>query len=567
MDDALQLPKDARALIAEKLLESLDFEEPFIYRLVRVLVQQMGEAFPELAAQKEVISQVIKEEETSFLRTLSQGIKRFEQYLKNHPDSKVIEGSFAFELFDTFGFPIDLTQLMAREKDYTVDMDGFNKGLAAQKERSRKAAEVDAGDWIIVRGDKPETEFLGYQQLDAEARILKYRKVSARKKTVYEIVLDRTPFYAESGGQVGDKGVLEHGGETIHVIDTKKENNLIVHITKEEPKSPEAIYLAKVNPQLRLNTVNNHSATHLMHAALRKVLGNHVEQKGSLVDDKRLRFDFSHFTKMTEEEIREVEDIVNSKIRENIHQTVNSDVPIDEAMEMGAMALFGEKYGERVRVITFDPKYSVELCGGTHVDATGQIGLFKISSEGAIAAGVRRVEAVTGSTAEAFVNEQIETLRNIKDQFKNQKNTLQAVQNALEQNRKLEKELEKFQKEKALQESEGLFKDAEEINGVKFITRKVDMDVKQAKDLAFKLRSMGGETLIVLALVAGEKVNLVVSLSDGLIEKGMNAGTIIKQIAQKIKGGGGGQPHMATAGGKDAAGIEAAFKEAKGLLN
>jgi alanyl-tRNA synthetase len=545
----------------------LDFEEPFMYRLIPVLVAQMGEAFPELAAQQDVITQVIKEEETSFLRTLSHGIKRFELYLNNHPDSDVIEGSFAFELFDTFGFPIDLTQLMAREKNYTVDMDGFSKGLAAQKERSRKAAEVDAGDWIVIKGDEPETEFLGYEHLEAEANILKYRKVSAKKKTIYEIVLDKTPFYAESGGQVGDTGVFEHNGETIHVIDTKKENNLIVHITREAPRHPEATYLAKVDPELRLKTVNNHSATHLMHAALRKVLGSHVEQKGSLVDDQRLRFDFSHYARMTDEEIRQVEDMVNDRIRENIFRTVNNNVPIDDALEMGAMALFGEKYGDRVRVVTFNPEYSVELCGGTHAEATGQIGLFKITSEGAIAAGVRRIEAVTGGTAEAFVNEQIETLKSIKDQFKNQANTLQAVQHAVEQNKKLEKELEKLQKEKALQESEGLFNDAEEVNGVKFIAKQVNMDVKQAKDLAFKLRSLGGETLIVLALTTGDKVNLVVSVSDILVEKGMNAGNIIKQIARKIRGGGGGQPHMATAGGKYAEGIEAAFEEARGLLN
>ncbi len=544
----------------------LDFEEPFMFKLVPVLVQKMGDAFRELPSQQEIITQVIREEESSFLRTLSQGIKRFDQYIGSHEGGKVVDGTFAFELFDTFGFPIDLTRLMAREKGYEVDMEGFNKGLAAQKSRSRKAAEVDAGDWVVLNGDDIETEFVGYDHLESESKILKYRKVAAQKKTVYEIVLDRTPFYAESGGQVGDKGALVSDEETLHVIDTKKENNLIVHIVKEEPKKPGLVFNALVDKKTRLKTVNNHSATHLMHAALRKVLGTHVEQKGSLVDDRRLRFDFSHFAKMTDEEISEVENIVNNKIRENIQRMVNIDVPIDKAMEMGAMALFGEKYGESVRVITFDPSYSVELCGGTHVEASGQIGLFKITSEGAIAAGVRRVEAVTGSAAEEFVNDQIETLRSIKDQFKNQANTLQAVQNALEQNRRFEKELEKLLKEKALQESEDLNKNAEEINGIKFIAKKVDMDIKQAKDLAYKLRTAGDKVFIVLALELGGKVNLVVSLSDALVEKGMNAGNIIRQVAVHIKGGGGGQPHMATAGGKDASGIEGAFEEARRVV-
>ncbi len=543
----------------------LGFEEPFIYKLIPVLVKQMGEAFPELASQQDLITQVIKEEETAFLRTLSQGIKRFDQYITTNAENKTVDGQFAFELFDTFGFPIDLTQLMARELGYEVDMDGFNKGLDAQKSRSREAAVVDAGDWVVLDGEA-SSEFVGYNRLTTDSKILKYRKISARKKTFYEVILGQTPFYAESGGQVGDRGVLESEKETLYVIDTKKENNISVHIVNEEPEYPELSFKAKVNPETRLQTVNNHSATHLMHAALRNVLGSHVEQRGSLVDKDRLRFDFSHFSKMTDEEIRQVEDIVNEKIRENIDRDTKTEVPIADAMEMGATALFGEKYGEKVRVITFDPGYSVELCGGTHVNATGQIGLFKVTSEGAIAAGVRRIEAVTGKNAEVYVDDQIEVLDGIKEQFKNNKNILQAIVNTLDQNKKLEKELEKLLKEKALQVSDDLFKTAEEIKGVRFIAQKVELDVSQAKDLAYKLRNMGDNVFVVLALENGGKVNLVVAFSDGLVAKSYHAGNTIKQIAHHIKGGGGGQPHLATAGGKDAGGIEAAFNAARGIV-
>jgi len=543
----------------------LGFDEAFMYQLIPILAKQMSTAFPELKAQENIIVQVVKEEETAFLRTLSNGIKRFEQYIGSLK-SDTINGDFAFELYDTFGFPIDLTNLLAREKGLAVDMDGFKKGLEAQKNRSRKAAEVDTGEWIVLNGDETTTEFVGHDHLETESRILKYRKVISKKKMVFEIVMDKTPFYAESGGQVGDKGLLISGDEKLHVIDTKKENNLIVHIVDKEPKNISGHYTAQVDQQNRLLTENNHSATHLMHAALRKVLGTHVEQKGSLVDANRLRFDFSHFAKMTNDELRQVENIVNDRIRENILKNVHNDIDLNQAIEMGAMALFGEKYGEKVRVITFDPEYSVELCGGTHVKATGQIGLFKITSEGGIAAGVRRIEATTGENAEKFVDDQLDLLTEIKDQYKNQANTLIAVKNANEQNKKLEKELEKLQKEKALLVSDDLFNSAEEINNIRFIAKKVDMDVNQAKDLAYKLRNMADNVYVVLALSSNDKVNLVVSLSDALVEKGMNSGDIIKQISQHIKGGGGGQPHLATAGGKDVSGVEAAFKAAKDLI-
>jgi alanyl-tRNA synthetase len=543
----------------------LAFDEPFIYKLVDLLSNQMGDVFPELKSQKTLIEQVIKEEETAFLRTLAQGIRKFEQYINANPDKKEVDGNFAFELFDTFGFPIDLTNLMASEKGYTVDMAGFEKGLQQQKERSRKAAAKDAEDWIEVLPGV-ESEFVGYDTLEAQARITKYRKVVTKKKTVYEVVLDKTPFYAESGGQVGDTGELVSESQTLHVTDTKKENNLIVHFVAEEPASVGLVFKAKVNADNRLLITNNHSATHLMHAALRKVLGTHVEQKGSLVSAERLRFDFSHFSKMSEEEIRKVEDIVNDKIRENIAGDIKENVAIEEAKKLGAMALFGEKYGDKVRVVTFDQSYSVELCGGTHVKATGQIGLFKIVSESGIAAGVRRIEAVTGKKAEQFVNNHIETLNAIKSQFKNANNLVQAVASIIDENSKLHKELEKLIKEKSTGMGEALFNEAEKVGDVLFISSKIDMDVNSAKGLAHSLRSKADNVLVVLAMEKGGKVNLVVGVSDVLIKSGIHAGNMVREIAKFVQGGGGGQPHLATAGGKDAQGIEKAFSAAKAFV-
>ncbi len=548
----------------------LNFEEPFLYRLLPVLIEQMGNAFPELKAQQELIGQVLKEEEVAFLRTLSQGIKRFEQHIQKlkttDGENMVIDGQFAFELFDTFGFPIDLTQLMAREEGFAVDMDGFNKGLEAQKNRSRKAATVDAGDWIEVSSGDGETAFVGYNQLEAEAKLLKYRKVVSKKKTVFEVVLDQTPFYAESGGQLGDKGILENHLETLHVIDTKKENNQIVHFVVEEPKHYHENYTAKIDALNRKLITNNHSATHLMHAALRKVLGTHVEQKGSMVSAERFRFDFSHFSKMSGDEIRQVEKMVNEKVRENLYCDVQEDVKIEDATGMGAMALFGEKYGDSVRVVSFDPDYSIELCGGTHVNATGEIGFFKIVSESGIAAGVRRIEAVTAQKAEDFVDDRLDILASIKEQFKNQQDVFLAVNSLIESERKLQKEVEILQKEKAMQASAELFNNAETIGDIRFIKAKVETDVAQAKNLAHKLRGMSEDVFVVLALTSGDKVNLVVALSDDLVSKGMDAGKIIREISRSIKGGGGGQPQLATAGGKDASGIEEAFEMAGKLV-
>jgi alanyl-tRNA synthetase len=545
----------------------LGFEEPFMFQLVDVLADQMGTYFPELPSQKEFIIQVIKEEEQAFLRTLAHGIRKFDQYLVQVGNSKTIDGAFAFELFDTFGFPIDLTQLIAREKGYTVDMVGFASGLEEQKNRSRSAATVETGDWIEMPGTTVSDGFVGYNCLEADVRIIKYRKVVAKKKTNFEVVLNRTPFYAESGGQVGDVGVLISETESIRVVDTKKENNLTVHYLNNLPKNPEADFKAVVDAETRQLTANNHSATHLMHAALRQVLGLHVEQKGSMVDAERFRFDFAYFSKMTNEEILQVEQIVNRKIRENVPGDIQQDVPISQALEMGAMALFGEKYGDTVRVVTFDPKYSVELCGGTHTSATGNIGFFKIVSESGIAAGVRRIEAVTGPQAEKYVNDQLETLHLIGNQFKNQPNTVLAVMQTLEKNTSLQREIDTLQKEKAGQLAGNLFAGGVEIGASRFIAGKLQMDVNQAKLLAQKLRTMATNVVVVLAALQDDKINLVIAASDELVkDANFNAGTVIKQVATFIKGGGGGQPHMATAGGKEINGFEAVISEVKKLL-
>jgi alanyl-tRNA synthetase len=510
---------------------------------------------------------VIKEEEVAFLRTLSQGVKRFEQYLEKNKKQKVIDGDFAFELFDTFGFPIDLTRLMAHEKGLEVDMEGFRKGLESQKNRSRKAAEKTTDDWIELIPNAPETLFVGYEQLNCEARMVKYRKVRRKKKTLFEVVLDKTPFYAESGGQVGDTGFLVSDTEKLRVVDVKNENNLRIHYVAEEPQNTKTVFRAEVDVEKRTLTANNHSATHLMHTALRRVLGSHVEQKGSLVDSGHLRFDFSHFTKMSDEEIKTVEAIVNKKIRENIPCRVQKDVPLEEAKKLGAMALFGEKYGDKVRVITFDPNYSVELCGGTHVPATGQIGCFKITSESGIAAGVRRIEAVTANAAETYINEQLELLKNIKSYFKVQVNPVNAVENLLNENRACHKEIEKLQKEQARHLAADLMKDAETLGGITFLAKKVEINPAQAKNLVHQLRATGDNMVIVLALENNGKVNLVVGISDALVQTGkFHAGEIIKKITPFVKGGGGGQPHFAMAGGKDPSGIPQALEAAKEMF-
>lgn len=545
----------------------LDFREPFVSKLVPVLVGTMGEAFPELAARQDLITRVVFEEEQTFLRTLSQGIQKFEQHAGSLAEGTVISGEFAFELFDTYGFPVDLTRLMAREKGLEVDMEGFDKGMQVQKQRSRAAAATDAGDWVELRGMTGDTRFLGYESLSAEVSVVKYRKVSQKGKEFFQLVLDETPFYAESGGQVGDRGVLQFDGETIEVLDTQKENNLTVHITDKVPAHWPETVRAVVDQEKRRLTANNHTATHILHAALKEVLGGHVEQKGSLVNEERLRFDFSHFSRMTREEIAAVEKRVNEKIREDIPVEEHRDIPLDQAREMGAVALFGEKYGERVRVIAFDPSFSTELCGGTHVQATGQIGLCKIVSEGAIAAGIRRLEAVTGSAAEAFVNAKIDELEQLKSLLKNPKDSRQALEQLMQEQESLRKKIDNFQKGQVRQLEESLVAAAVNIGGVNYISARVNMDPKAVKDLAFALKARVRDLFLVVGHEDGGKPGITVMIAESVVgEKGLHAGNLVRELARYIQGGGGGQPFFATAGGKDASGIDKALAESRKLL-
>jgi alanyl-tRNA synthetase len=545
----------------------LEFREPFVHQLVPVMVKNMGNAFPELAAQQDLISRVIAEEESTFLRTLSVGIHKFEQYLAAHPDQKVIDGQFAFELFDTYGFPIDLTRLMAREQNWDVDMEGFAAGMEAQKTRSRAAAVVETGDWVELRPTTAETRFLGYDQLEAAVELVKYRQVSSKGKTFFQLVFDQTPFYAESGGQVGDRGVLESGGVEVQIVDTQKENNLVVHIAEKIPQEMPRRFLAKVDWEKRQLTANNHTATHLLHAALKEVLGHHVQQKGSLVNEERLRFDFSHFSKMTQEEIERVERIVNQKIRENISQEEHREMEMAEAQGMGAVALFGEKYGEKVRVIAFDKDFSAELCGGTHVHSTGQIGLFRIVSEGAIAAGIRRIEAITGEDAERFVNEKIRELESLRGLLRNPKDTVHAIELLLEQNEALRKKLDAAQKDQAGQLVEEMAAKAEKISGVNFIGQLVEMDAKMTKDLAYAIKGQVDDLFLVLGHASEGKPGIVVMISENLVkDRGLHAGNIVRNLAAHIQGGGGGQPFFATAGGKNPAGLDKVISEARKML-
>ncbi len=544
----------------------LEFNDPFINDLVPNLVKQMGQVFPELKAQETLIKKVITEEEISFLRTLAQGVKRFEQYLKAN-ENQLIDGSFAFELYDTFGFPIDLTQLMANEKGWKVDMKAFEKDLTQQKNRSRKAATVNTEDWIILNEHKKETEFVGYDQLSSEAEIMKFRKVQAKNKTYFEVVLDNTPFYAESGGQVGDQGILQIDEKNVSVFDTKKDNNLTVHLTNEFNIPKNKNIKAIVTESNRRLTANNHSATHLMHAALREVLGSHVEQKGSLVDPQRLRFDFSHFSKLSNEEILKVEEIVNAKIRENIAIEIFNDIPIDKAKSMGAMALFGEKYGDRVRVIRFDKDFSTELCGGTHVKATGQIGLFKIISESAIAAGVRRIEAITATQAEAYYRNKEHTLEEISNLLKQPKDILKAVQKLVEQNQSLTKEINLFNQKKVALLKDDLKQKIQVISEMNVIAQKVNLGMDAIRDLSFALNKEVKNMVLLLATEDNGKANLSLMISKNLVTtNGLDASKIIREIAKEIRGGGGGQTHFATAGGSNSEGINNSLTKLISLL-
>lgn len=546
----------------------LDVKEPFIHQLVDVLSAQMGEAFPELPSQKELIQKVIQEEENSFLRTLQSGLNRLDGIISEAKSRKEnqINGAQAFELYDTYGFPLDLTMLIASENGLTVDELGFNTEMTKQKERSRQDAKVETGDWVILQDGN--CEFIGYDSLEAEVKVIRHRTMKQKGKDVFQIVLNKTPFYAESGGQVGDKGILQIGDEQIPIYDTKKENDLIIHYVKSLPKAIEQVGTAKVDTKRRALTENNHSATHLLHSALRAVLGDHVHQKGSLVNSDKLRFDFSHFGKMTAEEIEQVEEIVNAKIVENIYLQEDRSVPFQEAIDKGAMALFGEKYGDEVRVITFDPNYSVELCGGTHVKSTAQIRLFKIASESASSAGIRRIEALTGNAAVEYYKQQEEMVKTIASLLKNDKNTLKAVENLVKENESLATKIESFVAQQASQVKADLKQSVLHENGLNLITKVVELgDAEALKNIAFELRNELENLVFVVGANINNKPLLSVMISDNLVEeKGYNAGKIIRELAKEIKGGGGGQAFYATAGGKDVSGLQNAIDKVREML-
>ncbi|MBR9921386.1 MAG: alanine--tRNA ligase [Bacteroidetes bacterium] len=543
----------------------LEVQEPLLYSLVPLLADYFGDVFPELVAQKDQVAKVIEGEERTFLNTLDNGLSRFEQL--DTPNNQ-ISGQDAFELYDTFGFPIDLTRLIASEKGLTIDESGFEKALQEQKERSRADAKKAVGDWTEVVPDE-EVQFLGYDELVVEdAKVLKYRQVKDKRGDRYQIVLDRTPFYGESGGQAGDQGVLHFGNEMVRVVDTQKENDLIVHITEKLPENIEWEVLAEVDSARRVDIERNHTATHLMHAALHEILGEHALQKGQDVDDNRLRFDFSHFQKVEDQEIRAIEAMVNDKIRDNIILEEDRDVPIDQAKESGAMMLFGEKYGDKVRVITFDENFSRELCGGTHVEATGEIGQFKIVSESSVASGIRRIEAVTGTKAEAYLRSQMDELDAIRQLFKNAQHPARQVAALQEENKNLKKEIEKLQAEQAGSIKDDLIKAAEDKGDYKLLTAVVPIsDGAALKNLVFQLEEEISPAVIVLGAAVNDKPQLMINISRSLTESSdLHAGKAIRDLAKHIQGGGGGQPFFASAGGKNPDGLQAAIDAAKELF-
>jgi alanyl-tRNA synthetase len=555
----------------------LGFKEPFLNQLVPLLANQFEGVFDELFSQKDFVQKVILEEETAFLRTLGEGLRLFNEvyelataYAKNKSlDTIKIGGESAFRLSDTFGFPIDLTELLAKEKGIGVDLEGYEKALEQQKNRSRTATAIDTGDWILLKEDEGVV-FTGYDETETVAHIIKYRKVKAKGKEQFQLVLDKTPFYAESGGQVGDTGdLIFPNGEIVKITDTKKENGLIVHFTDELPQTLDNALTAYVDPERRSNIENNHSATHLLHAAMKQVLGGHVNQKGSLVNADYLRFDFSHFSKVTEQEIVHIETIVNQKIRENILLKEERDVPYQQALDSGVTALFGEKYGDYVRVITFDDSFSKELCGGTHVKATGSIGFFKIIGESAVAAGVRRIEAITGEGVEKYINEQSQLVQQLKELLKNPKDIAKSIETLLEENNRLKKEIEKSVNEKASGLKTELAQKAEQVNGINFIAEKVALPNSEAiKTLAYQLKDIVSDLFLVLAADIDGKPNLTVMIAENLVkERGLNAGNIIRELAKEVQGGGGGQPFFATAGGKDVTGLDRALEKARGFLS
>ena len=561
-----QLPSNAKAgYVIRRILRRavryaytfLGQKQAFMYKLLPVLIENMGGAYPELKAQQALIEKVMKEEEESFLRTLETGIRLLEKTMNETKAAgkTEISGVDTFTLYDTFGFPFDLTELILRENGLTADVKGFEAEMQKQKERARNAAAVETGDWVTLK--EGETTFVGYDYTEYETSILRYRQIKQKNQTLYQIVLSDTPFYAESGGQIGDTGVLVSEFETIDIIDTKKENNLPIHIAKKLPEHLEAPMMACVDTDKRAACAANHSCTHLLDEALRQVLGTHVEQKGSLVTPDSLRFDFSHFQKVTPEQIREVEHLVNAKIRENVPLTEYRNLPIEKAKELGAIALFGEKYGDEVRVVQFGS--SIEFCGGTHVSATGKIGMVKIISESSVAAGIRRIEAVTGAKVEEMFDTVQDAINDLKALFNNAPDLKAAISKYIEENASLKKQMEEFMKEKEAAVKNKLIEGAKEINGVKVIQAVLPMPADAVKNIAFQLKGQFPENLfVVIGSVFENKPLLTVTMSDDQVKAGLNAGQLVREAAKLIQGGGGGQPHFATAGGKNPDGLSAA---------
>ncbi|MDA3892181.1 MAG: alanine--tRNA ligase [Salinivirgaceae bacterium] len=545
----------------------LELKEPFMYKLIPVLIDTMGDAYPELILQQDLIQKVIKEEENSFLKTLATGIKLLDQIVDQTKSNNynVVSGKVAFELYDTYGFPLDLTQLILKECDLVVNKQEFDEEMAAQKNRSRSAAVMETDDWVVLKSEDVQ-EFIGYDYNEADVHITQYRKVKTKGKDFYQLMFNITPFYAEGGGQVGDKGYIEFEGVKTSIIDVKKEHGQIIHITKELPKEVGVAFKAVVSGAKRTATQCNHTATHLLHHALRQLLGSHVEQKGSLVNDEYFRFDFSHFQKVTADEIAKVEALVNAKIRENVNLDERREIPIEKAQEMGAMALFGEKYGDVVRVIKFGD--SVELCGGTHVKATGEIGFFKLISESSTAAGIRRIEGITAFEAEKFINSKLHTLDSVTELMKSNKDIFDDIKKLIDEKAELSKQLEKFEKETQKILKQSLIESVREINGVNVIIQKVSLGNASAlKDIAFQLKGEIDNLFLALGAEVGGKANVVVMISDSLVkEQGLHAGNIIREISKEIQGAGGGQPFFATAGGKKPDGIQNALDKAREFI-
>ena len=571
-----QLPSNAKAgYVIRRILRRavrygytfLDRKEAFMYKLLPVLIETMGDAYPELIAQKSLIEKVIKEEEESFLRTLETGIRLLDKKMEETKvaGKTVLNGVDAFTLYDTYGFPLDLTELILRENGMEADIEEFNKAMQKQKERARNAAAIETGDWITLK--EGECKFVGYDLFECEAEILRYRQIKQKNKVLYQIVLDQTPFYAEMGGQVGDTGWLIADDEKIDVIDTKRENNLPVHLVAKLPKDVTATFTAKINEKKRIQCECNHSATHLLHEALREVLGTHVEQKGSYVSPGSLRFDFSHFQKVTEEEIRKVEILVGQKIRANFPLEEHRNMPIAEAKALGAMALFGEKYGDEVRVVKYGS--SVELCGGTHIPATGMIGSLHIVGESSIAAGVRRIEAVTAEGAENFVYAQQDLIRELRSLMNNMPNLAQAMKKSIEENAEMKKQIEDYIREKSMRLKEEIVAKASESNGIKVMQFVGKANADAMKNVAFQIKAETTDSFVFVAgIIDDNKCTLMLMLSDDLVKEGLHAGKIVKEAAKHIQGGGGGQPHFATAGGKNMEGLSiavGAVKEAVGV--